>query len=75
MCVTLGEIGALSGTAVWLLIAGIFSLPVSATQSVFGATVGFNLVFHGTRGINLSKIIQISKFQLVFLFASVMGPV
>uniref|UniRef100_A0A914WVV4 Uncharacterized protein n=1 Tax=Plectus sambesii TaxID=2011161 RepID=A0A914WVV4_9BILA len=55
----MGELGALTGTAFWLIFAGLFSLPVSATQSVVGATVGFTLVFHGTKGIQGRELIDI----------------
>ncbi len=59
-----GEIGALTGTALWLLIAAVFSQPVSATQSVVGATIGFTLVFHGTKGINWTSVIQIGNGEI-----------
>ncbi len=50
--VMFGEIGALSGTAFWLVSASWFKMPVSATQSIVGATVAFSLVLKGFTGID-----------------------
>lgn len=46
-----GNVAALSGSCVWLIAATLLRLPVSATHSIVGSTVGFALVAHGARGI------------------------
>lgn len=56
----IGNIAALSGSALWLGIATFARLPVSTTHSIVGATVGFALVANGARGIDwwgLGKIV------------------
>ncbi|ELU11168.1 hypothetical protein CAPTEDRAFT_119196 [Capitella teleta] len=51
-----GNVAALCGSCVWLFAATLLRLPVSATHSIVGATVGFALVAHGARGINWMKL-------------------
>ncbi|KRZ03652.1 Sodium-dependent phosphate transporter 1 [Trichinella zimbabwensis] len=55
----LGELGVLTGTAAWLLIATIFHAPVSTTHSAVGATIGFALVIKGIRGANFTQLLHI----------------
>ncbi|XP_022083517.1 sodium-dependent phosphate transporter 2-like [Acanthaster planci] len=44
-----GQLSALASACVWLLIATMMSLPVSASHSIVGASLGFHLVvFLGT---------------------------
>ncbi len=43
------------------MAATLLRLPVSATHSIVGATVGFALVAHGSKGINWKKLGMISK--------------
>uniref|UniRef100_A0A915A2X6 Phosphate transporter n=1 Tax=Parascaris univalens TaxID=6257 RepID=A0A915A2X6_PARUN len=54
---TLGAL--LVGCSSWLLIATFARLPVSATHSIAGATVGFGLVAMGGKGIHWMKIVGI----------------
>ncbi|CAD5115935.1 DgyrCDS4865 [Dimorphilus gyrociliatus] len=51
-----GNVAALSGSCLWLLAATLLRMPVSATHSIVGATIGFALVGHGASGINWSKL-------------------
>ncbi|GMS78186.1 hypothetical protein PENTCL1PPCAC_30466, partial [Pristionchus entomophagus] len=54
-----GQVATLGGCASWLIIATIFSLPVSTTHALVGATLGFTLVCRGFEGVVWRKIIQI----------------
>lgn len=54
-----GNVAALTGSCVWLVIATMLSLPVSTTHSIVGATVGFSLVVHGEKGVNWLKMASI----------------
>ncbi|XP_041361596.1 sodium-dependent phosphate transporter 1-B-like isoform X2 [Gigantopelta aegis] len=51
-----GSLSALSGSCVMLIGATIAGLPISATHSIVGATIGFSLVAQGTRGIGWKKL-------------------
>jgi sodium-dependent phosphate transporter len=53
------------GSCVWLIAATLLRLPVSATHSIVGATVGFALVNHGNRGIQWAKVGLISEYKYV----------
>ncbi|KAI1719405.1 phosphate transporter family domain-containing protein [Ditylenchus destructor] len=55
----LGQIAILGGCSAWLMIATFAELPVSTTQSVVGATVGFSMVCRGFAGIQWSEILRI----------------
>lgn len=47
----MGNMAALGGSAIWLMIATFLNLPISGTHSIVGATIGFSLVAKGTAGI------------------------
>ena len=53
-----------TGSCVWLIAATLLRLPVSATHSIVGSTVGFALVAHGARGIHWAKLGMIGKVTL-----------
>lgn len=55
------------GSCVWLFAATFLRLPVSATHSIVGATVGFALVAHGAKGINWMKLGMISELMPYFV--------
>lgn len=52
----------------WLMAATLLRLPVSATHSIVGATVGFALVAHGAAGIKWAKLGLISKLTILSQF-------
>ncbi|XP_071806410.1 sodium-dependent phosphate transporter 2-like [Asterias amurensis] len=51
----IGQIAALGGACIWLLVATWFKLPVSGTHSIVGAMIGFHLVVFQTEGVNWTK--------------------
>lgn len=51
-----GEVSAMTGAAVWQLIATFLGLPVSGTHSIVGACIGFSVVAVGSAGVNWSKL-------------------
>ncbi|XP_059144542.1 sodium-dependent phosphate transporter 2-like [Physella acuta] len=52
----MGNLCALTGSCVWMFVATFLSLPVSATHSIVGATVGFSLVAMGAKGVGWMKL-------------------
>jgi sodium-dependent phosphate transporter len=56
----LGNLAALGGSAIWLILATFLKMPISGTHSIVGAVLGFSLVARGFSGINwwtLGKIV------------------
>ena len=54
-----GSLSALSGSALWLIIATAAKLPVSSTHSIVGAMMGFGLVACGGKGIEWKEFAKI----------------
>lgn len=55
----LGELSALGASSAWLFIATGFSLPVSGSHSIIGATLGFSLVARGSQGVQWRELVKI----------------
>ncbi|NXD94743.1 S20A1 protein, partial [Chaetorhynchus papuensis] len=54
-----GSICAMSGSAVWQLMASFLKLPISGTHCIVGATIGFSLVAQGQEGVKWSELLKI----------------
>lgn len=56
----LGCLSALASSAIWLLVATFFKLPISGTHSIVGASIGFSVVARGTSGLHWQTLAMIS---------------
>ena len=56
-----GAFSSLTSTSVWLLVVTFLGLPVSATHSIVGSTLGYAIVEHGIDGIHFFKLGLIGK--------------
>ncbi|TPP60763.1 Phosphate transporter [Fasciola gigantica] len=64
-----GQVAALGGSCIWLLVATFLRLPVSGTHSIVGATVGFSLVIFGVKAIQWMGLVRIGfKFEHIPLW-------
>ncbi|KAF7255860.1 hypothetical protein EG68_09272 [Paragonimus skrjabini miyazakii] len=54
-----GQVAALSGSCIWLLVATFFRLPVSGTHSIVGATIGFSLITFGLPSVQWVGVVKI----------------
>ena len=52
----------ITGSGIWMAFATFLKLPVSATHSIVGATVGYALVAHGAKGIEWRGLGKIGEF-------------
>lgn len=54
-----GMLAALLAAAIWITISTQFSLPISTTQSIVGALIGFGVVAAGISAVSWGKILEI----------------
>lgn len=60
-----GSLASLMAAAAWMFITVVAKVPVSATQSIIGATIGYSLVLKGTKGIQWKNLIKIALTWVV----------
>jgi PiT family inorganic phosphate transporter len=61
----LGMFAALISAGIWVNVATYFGLPVSTTQAIVGAVVGFGLISVGADAISWKKVISIVASWIV----------
>ena len=54
-----GMLASLLAAAIWITISTYYSLPISTSQSIVGALIGFGVVAAGVSAVSWNKIIQI----------------
>jgi len=66
---TIGMLSSLLSSAIWLIFASFFGLPVSTTHTLIGAILGFSIINLGFRSIKWFIIIKIllSWYYLQYL--------
>ena len=56
-----GMLAALLAAAIWITISTYFSLPISTSQSIVGALIGFGIVVIVPSAVKWEKIVQIGE--------------
>jgi len=56
-----GMLAALLAAAIWISISTYFSLPISTSQSIVGAIIGFGVIAAGVSAVSWSKMIEIGE--------------
>jgi len=56
-----GMLAALLAAAIWISISTYFSLPISTSQSIVGAIIGFGIIAAGASSISWGKLIEIGE--------------
>ena len=56
-----GMLSSLLAAAIWITISTFYSLPISTSQSIVGALIGFGIVAAGASAVSWGKIIQIGE--------------
>jgi len=64
-----GMLSALLAAAIWITISTYFSLPISTSQSIVGALIGFGVVAAGVSAVSWGKIIEIGESWVLSPFA------
>ncbi len=63
-----GAIATLIATTVWVLVATIWSMPISTTHSVVGGMMGFGIVAAGWSAVNWISMLQIAATWIISPF-------
>jgi inorganic phosphate transporter, PiT family len=67
---TLGMIATLCASAVWMLLASFIGMPVSITNAIVGALVGFGTIVLGIHAVHWQKI---GVIALTWVFAPIVA--